>query len=119
MPTATVQRISMVNPGHNANILSSVKSTDDVDLDNASWDKSKKEFEVQTPLGPFLTEALPAGDLQDFYRAITDSEENHYQLFIALAHQYFAADVVNERLDTLLDAEASITADLIISAALH
>jgi len=66
-----------------------------------------------------VAKALPAGDLQDFYLAITESEEKHYQLFIALAHQYFAADVVNERLDTLLDAEASITADLIISAALH
>jgi len=66
-----------------------------------------------------VAEALPAGDLQDFYRAITDSEEKHYQLFIHLAHQYFPADIVNERLDTLLDAEAKITADLIISAALH
>ena len=66
-----------------------------------------------------VAEALPAGDLQDFYRAITDSEEKHYQLFIHLAHQYFAADIVNERLDILLDAESIITADLIISAALH
>ena len=66
-----------------------------------------------------VAEALPKGDLQDFYRAITESEAKHYELFIHLAHQYFAADVVNERLDTLLDAEAKITADLIISAALH
>ena len=66
-----------------------------------------------------VAEALPAGDLQDFYRAITDSEEKHYQLFIHLAHQYFAVDIVNERLNTLLDVEAKITADLIISAALH
>ncbi|MDG1937630.1 MAG: tRNA-(ms[2]io[6]A)-hydroxylase [Pseudomonadales bacterium] len=66
-----------------------------------------------------VADALPEGDLQNFYRAITQSEAKHYQLFIDLAHQYFAAEVVNERLDTLLDIEAKITADLIISAALH
>lgn len=66
-----------------------------------------------------VADALPEGDLQNFYHAITQSEAKHYQLFIDLAHQYFAAEVVNERLDTLLDIEAKITADLIISAALH
>jgi tRNA-(ms[2]io[6]A)-hydroxylase len=66
-----------------------------------------------------VADALPEGDLQNFYHTITQSEAKHYQLFIDLAHQYFAAEVVNERLDTLLDIEAKITADLIIRAALH
>ena len=66
-----------------------------------------------------IAKALPSGDLQNFYHAITESEAKHYQLFIDLAHQYFDADIVNNRLDTLLDAEAKITADLLISAALH
>ena len=61
LPTATFQSISVVDPEHNAKIISSVKSTGDIDLDNASWDKSKKEFNVQTLRGPFAPEDLPAG----------------------------------------------------------
>ena len=66
-----------------------------------------------------VAEALAAGPLQDFYRAITRSEYRHYALFIELAHEYFSADTVNERLDFILDAEADIAAQLDIQAALH
>ena len=58
-PSATLQSVVEVDPSHNLKVISSVKSSGDVDLDMASWKKSKKEFEVQTLLGPFAVDALP------------------------------------------------------------
>ena len=60
-PSATVQSIAAVAPGHNSKIFASVKSTGDLKLDMASWVKSKKEFEVETLKGPFKFADLPAG----------------------------------------------------------
>lgn len=66
-----------------------------------------------------VAEGLPEGELQRFYRAITESEGRHGQLFLDLAHNHFAEVEVAQRLDELLDAEAGIVANLPIRAALH
>ena len=59
--TGSILSISAVAPGHNSKIVGSVQSTGDVSLDEASWEKSKKEFEVQTLRGPLTLGELPAG----------------------------------------------------------
>ncbi len=66
-----------------------------------------------------LAEALPPGDLQQFYSSIARSEARHKDLFIELAHQYFPESLVNARLNDMLDAEAMIMLDLPIRPALH
>lgn len=66
-----------------------------------------------------IAEALPAGDLKKFYLAITESERRHDDLFLKLAYQYFEAEVVEARMEVLLDAEAEIVKALPIIAALH
>ncbi len=66
-----------------------------------------------------VAQALPEGDLKQFYDAITRSEERHHELFIDLAAQYFEPGIVHTRLDELLDFEAQIVADLPLRVALH
>ncbi len=66
-----------------------------------------------------IAEALPSGDLKKFYLAITESEKRHDDLFLKLAYLYFDQEIVDQRLDTLLDAEADIVKQLPIQAALH
>ncbi|BFM06423.1 tRNA-(ms[2]io[6]A)-hydroxylase [Halioxenophilus aromaticivorans] len=66
-----------------------------------------------------VAEALPTGDLKQFYDAITRSEARHHELFIELAERYFTANVVQGRLDELLDFEANIVAELPLRVALH
>lgn len=66
-----------------------------------------------------IAEALPAGDLKKFYRAITESEARHEDLFVKLAQLYFPQREIEQRLDQLLDLEADIVARLPIVAALH
>ena len=66
-----------------------------------------------------VAEALPAGNLKKFYRAITESEARHENLFIELAYVYFPRAVVEQRLDELLGEEARICQALPIVAALH
>lgn len=66
-----------------------------------------------------IAEALPPGELKNFYRAITESEARHENVFIQLAGNYFPADDIQNRLDELLDIEAKIVAELPICAALH
>ncbi|WP_053981304.1 tRNA-(ms[2]io[6]A)-hydroxylase [Marinagarivorans algicola] len=66
-----------------------------------------------------IAEALPAGDLKKFYLAITESERRHDDLFLKLAYQYFDTDIIEARMDTLLEAEAEIVKALPIIAALH
>jgi tRNA-(ms[2]io[6]A)-hydroxylase len=57
--------------------------------------------------------------LQSFYQLITESEEKHHLLFIDLAKRYFSDDIIEARLDELLDVEAAIIEALPIRAALH
>jgi len=66
-----------------------------------------------------IADALDKGKLRNFYRAITDSESRHYQLFLDLAEEYFPKPTIIERLDQLLDTEATILSSLPLKAALH
>lgn len=66
-----------------------------------------------------IAQALEAGELKDFYIAITESEARHEEVFIDLAKRYFSADLVEQRLDELLDIEARICSELPPRAALH
>lgn len=66
-----------------------------------------------------VAQALPEGELKSFYKAITESEARHSDLFTDLAANYFSQDVIKARLDELLDAEAEIVKALPIIAALH
>ncbi|HET8706283.1 MAG TPA: tRNA isopentenyl-2-thiomethyl-A-37 hydroxylase MiaE, partial [Pseudomonadales bacterium] len=66
-----------------------------------------------------VAEALPAGGLKNFYRAITQSESRHYDVFVNLAYRYLPEEMVTARLDELLNIEAAIVAALPIRAALH
>jgi len=66
-----------------------------------------------------IADALPEGELKKFYHAITESESRHESLFIRLANIYFPIEIVNKRLDELLEEEAKICAELPIVAALH
>ncbi|GAA5316297.1 MAG: hypothetical protein AseanaTS_15010 [Candidatus Pelagadaptatus aseana] len=64
-------------------------------------------------------EALPEGKLKRFYVAIAESEGRHNTLFYDLALEYFPKEVVEQRMDELLDIEAEIVRELPIRSALH
>jgi tRNA 2-(methylsulfanyl)-N6-isopentenyladenosine37 hydroxylase len=66
-----------------------------------------------------LAAALPAGAMKDFYRDIARTEVRHQELYIDLGRLYFDSSAVDERLDTLLEAEARVVAELPIRAALY
>ena len=66
-----------------------------------------------------IADALPDGQLKKFYRAITESESRHENLFIDLAREYFADEVIEPRVHELLLAEAEICKALPIQAVLH
>ncbi len=66
-----------------------------------------------------IAEALEPGPMKDFYTQITRSEARHHGLFVRLAREYFPTDVVQDRLDELLDAEAKIVDELPLRAAVH
>jgi tRNA-(ms[2]io[6]A)-hydroxylase len=66
-----------------------------------------------------VADALQPGPLKNFYVAITKSEERHFHLFIDLAKLYFPEPMIEQRLDDILDNEASIIRSLPHRAALH
>ena len=66
-----------------------------------------------------VAEALPSGELREFYREITRSEARHHGLFVRLAREYASGKTVAERLSELLDAEAQIVGTLPLRPALH
>lgn len=66
-----------------------------------------------------IAEAITDQQLQKFYRAITKSEQRHFQVFCELAYCYFDQNIVDQRLDELLDIEAKICAELPLQAMLH
>jgi len=66
-----------------------------------------------------VAEALPEGDLKNFYRSITRSESRHFELFLDLAREYFPADIIESRWQALLETEGQIIRDLPLRAALH
>ena len=46
-----------------------------------------------------IADGLPPGNLQKFYRAITNSEDRHHGLMIELAYLYLDRDAVDQRVD--------------------
>ena len=66
-----------------------------------------------------ISQALTDHDLKMFYTQISESEQEHYKLFLELAARYFDSHEVNQRFDELLQLEAGIIATLRITAALH
>ena len=66
-----------------------------------------------------LAEALPDGELKRFYDSITRSELGHQALFFELAETYAEPLAVSERLEELLEAEATIVKGLPLRIALH
>jgi tRNA-(ms[2]io[6]A)-hydroxylase len=66
-----------------------------------------------------LAEHLPPGDIKDFYLEITRSEARHHAIFTHLAKLYFPEDVVQKRLDEILEREAEIVTALPHRAAVH
>lgn len=66
-----------------------------------------------------IADALPEGRLKAMYKAIANSEQRHYSLFIELACEYFPQKTVEQRADQLLDIEADIVARLKIQPKLH
>ncbi|MEE2960032.1 MAG: tRNA isopentenyl-2-thiomethyl-A-37 hydroxylase MiaE [Myxococcota bacterium] len=61
------------------------------------------------------------GDLEmrNFYAALARAEARHHALFLRLARLYFPLEMVQERLDGLLEHEASVFSDLPLRPALH
>ena len=66
-----------------------------------------------------ITEALPEGELKQFYDSITRSEMAHKELFLELAEKYSDRSEVHLRLDELLTIEAEIVSNLPLRLALH
>jgi tRNA-(ms[2]io[6]A)-hydroxylase len=66
-----------------------------------------------------VADSLPTGELRDFYDELRGSEARHHGLFVRLGRTYFDEIVVRERLDALLDEEATIVGELPLRAALH
>jgi len=66
-----------------------------------------------------IAEALPEGELKQFYRSITRSELEHQDLFEQFAEKYFDKKQVQMRLEELLEVEAGIVSELPIRSALH
>ena len=66
-----------------------------------------------------VAQALPAGELKDFYTSLTQAEARHHGMFARLARKYYPAEEVAARLEEMLAAEGEIIAQLPIRAALH
>ncbi len=66
-----------------------------------------------------IANALPEGRLKIFYTSITESENQHYKLFLSLAEQHCDPVLITPRLDELLDIEASVIRQLPDRPALH
>lgn len=66
-----------------------------------------------------VAQALPAGELKDFYGELTRSEARHHGLFVRLAREIADAETVEVRTREILVAEAEIVAALPVRPALH
>ena len=64
-------------------------------------------------------EALPDGELKDFYGTLYKAEARHHGLFTGIAERYYGRETMRARLNTILDAEAALVASLPHRAALH
>ena len=66
-----------------------------------------------------IANALPDGRLTTFYTSITESENQHYKLFLSLAEQHCDPKLISSRLNALVDIEANIIQNLPNKPALH
>jgi len=66
-----------------------------------------------------LADALPPGDMKEFYVAIAQSESRHSGLFIQLAEHYFPKDEVEARVTFFIEKEAEAIASIPPRPALH
>ena len=66
-----------------------------------------------------LAQGLSDVALKRFYGELATSEDGHTKLFLRLAREIAAEDVVQARLDVLLDGEASLISALPLRAAVH
>jgi len=66
-----------------------------------------------------LSQALPEGELRDFYRDLVRADARHQRLFVDLAREYFDEDAIRARCDALLDLEAEVVRRLPLRAALY
>ena len=66
-----------------------------------------------------LADALPPGEMRDFYIQITESEARHSELFFDLAKTCFSEEQVEARIDFFLREEARAIAAIPPRPALH
>lgn len=66
-----------------------------------------------------IAEALEQEALKDFYHRLYVSERKHGHLFVNLLQHYFSRDVIEQRLQELLEAEAQIIPHLAWRPSLH
>ena len=66
-----------------------------------------------------IAEALPQGDLKDFYTRFAIAESAHFPLFVNLARDLFGREHANRRLEEWLQIEAEIAKTLPIRACVH
>jgi len=66
-----------------------------------------------------LGQALTDPNLSNFYLRLGREEAGHYMIFLRIARNYFSEKTINERLDQLLDVEASIMLSTPLRPAVH
>jgi tRNA-(ms[2]io[6]A)-hydroxylase len=66
-----------------------------------------------------IADALTDQELKSFYKALWTSEAKHGNVFVTFALNYFSSDVVYERLEELMIAEARILQEIPVRPALH
>jgi tRNA-(ms[2]io[6]A)-hydroxylase len=66
-----------------------------------------------------VSDALPAGELKEFYKMLWTTEAKHGNIFVKFALEYFDEKEIYERLEELMKAEAEILLMLPIKPALH
>jgi tRNA-(ms[2]io[6]A)-hydroxylase len=66
-----------------------------------------------------LSEALPPGELADFYAGLLASEARHHQVYIDLALRYASKEEVFERLAELAKCEAQALSECVEHVRMH
>lgn len=56
---------------------------------------------------------------REFYKSLAEAEERHFDLFQRMALSYYSEDVVQKRLEELLDQESKIISSLPLRASVH
>ena len=66
-----------------------------------------------------IAQALPPGELHDFYDGLATAERGHFRLFVDIAKEYEEEPVVLARLQELASVEADIMRELPIAPRMH